>query len=80
MSNPTNQNIPSKWYRKISVEISISLYMLAFMLTTVFEQAFFVHKACISNHGFSQNICDHLYDKQFENYSHTVQVCVNLLY
>ncbi|XP_044742228.1 solute carrier family 46 member 3-like [Chrysoperla carnea] len=77
MSNTTNQNLPSKWYTKISVEISISLYMLAFMLTTVFEQAFFVHKACISNHGFSQNICDHLYDKKFENYSHVVQVTVS---
>lgn len=36
------------------------LYMLAFMLTSVIEQAFFLHKACIVNHNYSKDICDNL--------------------
>lgn len=33
------------------------LYMLAFMLTSVVEQAFFLEKACLVNHGHPANIC-----------------------
>lgn len=34
------------------------LYMLAFMLTSVIEQAFFLDKACIVNHNYTREICD----------------------
>lgn len=36
------------------------LYMMAFMITSVIEQSFFVHKACTINHGYSLDICDNL--------------------
>lgn len=36
------------------------LYMLAFMLTSVVEQALYIEKACIANHGYSKEICDNL--------------------
>ncbi|XP_053690728.1 proton-coupled folate transporter [Sabethes cyaneus] len=46
-----------RWYRKITVEPSMFLYMMAFMLTSVVEQVFFLYKACTVNHGFSHDIC-----------------------
>lgn len=46
-----------KWYQKISVEPTMFLYMLAFMLTSVVENVFFVYKACTVNHGYSHEIC-----------------------
>lgn len=49
-----------KWYKKISVEPTMFLYMFAFMLTSVVEQAFYLNKACVTNHGYSQEICDNL--------------------
>lgn len=36
------------------------LYMLAFMLTSVVEQSFFLYKACRVNHGFSEEVCQTL--------------------
>lgn len=36
------------------------LYMLAFMLTSVIEQAFFLEKACLVNHGYSPEVCSQL--------------------
>lgn len=36
------------------------LYMFAFQLTSVIEQAFFVHKACQVNHNYSAEICNNL--------------------
>lgn len=35
-------------------------YMMAFMITSVMEQAFFVYKACKVNHGYSEEICRNL--------------------
>ncbi|EFN75365.1 uncharacterized protein LOC105191424 isoform X2 [Harpegnathos saltator] len=48
------------WLQKISVEPTMWLYMMAFMFTSVVEQAFFVHKACRVDHGYSEEICLHL--------------------
>lgn len=48
------------------------LYMFAFMLTSVVEQAFFVHKACTVNHKYSLEICDNL--TQYEDIKKEVQV------
>lgn len=36
------------------------LYMFAFQLTSVVEQAFFVEKACRINHNYSHEICDNI--------------------
>ncbi|KAL7038667.1 hypothetical protein ACKWTF_009649 [Chironomus riparius] len=51
----TNDN--KKWYQKISVEPTMFLYMMAFMLTSVVENVFFVYKSCTVNHGYSHEIC-----------------------
>lgn len=50
------------------------LYMMAFMLTSVVEQAFFVDKACRVNLKFSDTICSNLADKQYMEYNKRVQV------
>lgn len=60
------------WYRKISVEPSLSLYMMAFMITAVVENVFFVYKACTVNHGYSHNVCMHIAD--YDDIKKEVQV------
>jgi MFS transporter, PCFT/HCP family, solute carrier family 46, member 3 len=45
------------FFQKISVEVSLFLYMMAFMITTVVENAFFVYKSCTVNHNFTHEIC-----------------------
>lgn len=49
-----------KWYQYITVEPTMFLYMFAFQLTSVIEQAFFVHKACQVNHNYTAEICNNL--------------------
>lgn len=34
--------------------------MLAFMLTSVIEQAFFLDKACRVNHNYTKEMCDNI--------------------
>ncbi|XP_065088593.1 proton-coupled folate transporter [Ochlerotatus camptorhynchus] len=46
-----------RWYHKITVEPSMFLYMMAFILTSVVEQVFFLYKACTVNHGYSHDVC-----------------------
>ena len=36
------------------------LYIMAFMITQVIEQAFFIFKACRVDHGFSEQVCKNL--------------------
>lgn len=43
--------------KHISVEPSMWFYMMAFMTTSVIEQAFFVYKACRVDHALSEEIC-----------------------
>lgn len=50
------------------------LYMMAFMITSVVEQAFFVYKACRVDHGYSEEICANLKDNATINTK--VQVCI----
>lgn len=50
------------------------LYMGSFMLSSVVEQAFFVHKACTVDLGFSPNICNSISSKENEVYNKQVQV------
>lgn len=47
--------------------------MFAFMITNVFEQAFFVDRACRTNLKLNDSICDDL-EKQPDEIKATVQV------
>lgn len=58
-----------QWYRKITVEPTLFLYMFAFMTTSVVENVFFNYKACTVNHGFNHSICINL-----EKYNETKKV------
>ncbi|XP_055300087.1 proton-coupled folate transporter [Sitodiplosis mosellana] len=64
------------WFRYITVEPTMFLYMFAFQLTSVVEQDLFVKKACLVNHNFTEEICDNL-----KNYTDTfykeVQITVS---
>lgn len=51
---------PKSFFRKITVEPTMFLYMFAFQLTSVVEQAFFVDKACRVDHNYTAEICDNL--------------------
>lgn len=44
----------------ITVEPTMFLYMFAFQLTSVLEQALFIQKACLANHNYTTEICDNL--------------------
>ncbi|XP_055544588.1 proton-coupled folate transporter [Wyeomyia smithii] len=61
-----------RWYRRITVEPSMFLYMMAFMLTSVVEQVFFLYKACTVNHGFSHDICINI--ENYQDIKKQVQV------
>lgn len=61
------------WFRYVTVEPTMFLYMFAFQLTTVIEQDLFVKKACLANHNFTKEICDNL--KNYTDISKEVQVC-----
>ncbi|XP_050597659.1 thymic stromal cotransporter homolog [Bombus affinis] len=64
-----------RWMEKVSVEPTMWLYMMAFMITSVVEQAFFVYKACRVDHGYSEEICANLKDNATINTK--VQVTVS---
>lgn len=59
----------------ITVEPTMVLYMMAFMLTSVVEQSFYVYKACTVNHGFNDTICKNITAPEYEDYNKEVQVC-----
>ncbi|XP_014292821.1 probable peptidoglycan muropeptide transporter SLC46 isoform X2 [Halyomorpha halys] len=61
----------------IGVEPVMFLYMAAFMTTTVVEEQFFVYKACSVNLGYPKNICHHINEKIYTNYSTQVQIEVS---
>ncbi|CAH0564017.1 unnamed protein product [Brassicogethes aeneus] len=63
--------------KKITVEPTLVLYMMAFMVTSVVEQAFFVHKACTVDHGYNATICDNISDEQYKNISKEIQITVS---
>lgn len=58
----------------ITVEPTMVLYMMAYMLTSVVEQSFFVYKACSSNHNLSDTICNNITADENEEYNKQVQV------
>lgn len=76
-----------KWYKKITVEPTMFLYMFAFMLTSVVEQAFYLNRACVTNHGYSEEICNNLdhndtikKEVQVSEYIHKIVRIFYLLY
>ncbi|CAK1588674.1 unnamed protein product [Parnassius mnemosyne] len=50
-------------------------YMLAFMITSVIEQTFYVFKACTINHGYSEEICHNI--SSYKEINNEVQVTVS---
>nr|XP_012135993.1 PREDICTED: uncharacterized protein LOC100879736 [Megachile rotundata] len=64
-----------EWVEKVSVEPTMWLYMMAFMITSVVEQAFFVYKSCRVDHGYSEEVCSKLNDN--ETIKAEVQVTVS---
>lgn len=71
-------DINEKWYRKITVEPTMFLYMLAFQLTSVIEQALFINKACRVNHNYTAEICDNL--TKYDDIKTEVQLTVSLFH
>ncbi|KAF7400515.1 hypothetical protein HZH66_005699 [Vespula vulgaris] len=63
------------WMRYISVEPTMWLYMMAFMITSVVEQDFFINKACRVDHDLSEETCANL--KANETLNTEVQVTVS---
>ncbi|KAK5641306.1 hypothetical protein RI129_009853 [Pyrocoelia pectoralis] len=61
----------------ITVEPSMVLYMMAFMTTSIVEQAFFVEKACRVNHNYNKSICDNIADPINAHANKEVQVTVS---
>lgn len=55
---------PERWYKMVTVEPTLFLYMMAFMITSVVENVFFVYKACTVNHGYSHEICIDIQDHE----------------
>lgn len=66
---------PKKWYSLITVEPTMFLYMMAFMLTTVIEQVFFVYKACRVDHNYPEDVCRNI--QNYDNVKKEVQVIAN---
>lgn len=62
------------FWKHITVEPVITLYMLAFMITAVVEQSFFVNKACRVDHNFNETICNNIHKPENKNFSDQVQV------
>lgn len=63
----------------ITVEPTISLYMMAYMLTSVIESSFFVYKACITNHNLDEKICNNLTASENQDYNIEVQVSTKIV-
>lgn len=66
-----------KYLSLITIEPTMVLYMMAFMTTTVVEQAFFVDKACRVDHKFNDTICGNISAKENEDYNKIVQITVS---
>ncbi|XP_066246601.1 probable peptidoglycan muropeptide transporter SLC46 [Euwallacea similis] len=66
-----------KFLSYVTVEPTMAFYMMAFMITTVVEQSFFVYKACKVNHGYNETVCTHINEEQYENITKKVQITVS---
>ncbi|XP_044758271.1 solute carrier family 46 member 3 isoform X2 [Coccinella septempunctata] len=61
----------------ITVEPTLYLYMMAFMITSVLENAFFIDKACRVNHHFNSTVCDDIANEVYSDLNKEVQVTVS---
>lgn len=52
-----NESREKAWHQLITVEPTLFLYMMAFMLTAVVENVYFNYKSCTANNGYSHEIC-----------------------
>lgn len=68
----------TRWYHYITVEPTLFFYMMAFMITNVVEQTFYIFKACTINHGYSPEICYDISSNKTINSE--VQVILNFFY
>lgn len=50
-------------------------YMMAFMITNVIEQTFYVFQTCKVNHGYHEEICYNISD--YDDINREVQVSVS---
>ncbi|XP_068633364.1 lysosomal proton-coupled steroid conjugate and bile acid symporter SLC46A3 isoform X1 [Battus philenor] len=67
--------VKKPWYKYVTVEPVMFFYMLAFMITNVIEQTFYVFRACTVNHGYSEDICYNI--SKYEEINSEVQVTVS---
>lgn len=77
MSEETRKGRLKRYISLITVEPSMTFYMMAFMITSVVEQAFFVHKACRVNHGLNDTICNNLTADEQKEINKVVQVKID---
>lgn len=71
-------NTRRPWYKLITIEPVLFFYMMAFMVTNVIEQTFYVFRTCNINHGLSEEICHNL--NKYENYNQEVQVTLAIFH
>lgn len=53
------------------------LYMMAYMITNVIEQSFYVFQACTVNHGYSADVCYNI--SNYDEINKEVQVKLFLM-
>ncbi|CAD7081522.1 unnamed protein product [Hermetia illucens] len=58
----------------------MALYMFAFMITSVVEQAFFVYKTCRVNHNYTEEICVNINQANYTDIKKEVQITVSTFY
>lgn len=63
-----------KYLSYVTVEPTLVFYMMAFMITNVVEQSFFVYKACSVNHGYNDTVCNNMNAKKYADITKEVQV------
>ncbi|CAG9836867.1 unnamed protein product [Diabrotica balteata] len=76
MDEPTTTRYSNKflhYFKYVTVEPTMLLYMMAFMTTNVAEQSFYVYKTCTINHGYNKTICDNINSPEYKNISKEVQ-------
>ncbi|XP_022121523.1 proton-coupled folate transporter [Pieris rapae] len=66
------------WYKYITVEPVMFFYMMAFMITNVIEQTFYLFRACTVNHGYSADICYNI--TSYDSINKEVQVTTSLFH
>lgn len=57
----------------ISVEPTMFLFLLAFMITNIYEQELFIQKVCRGNLNLTDDICDHIHNSTNAEYKITIQ-------